>query len=233
MAPIRVLLPILAVALASTPVLAQHGDPAPAGPDGDHALAMLVDGNARYVQNHTQHPHQDADTRHSLAKGQHPFAIVLSCADSRVPPEILFDQGVGDLFVVRVAGNVAEGPALASLEYGALVLKAHLLMVLGHESCGAVAAALKHEEEPGHIGGLLHLIEPAVERAESEHPPDLLDAAVRENVKDVVKGIEVNSPELAALVKKHELKIVGARYDLDTGEVTLVQDSASATRDHQ
>lgn len=226
MIPIRVVSFLAFLLSLASPALAEHGSPAPSGPDADTALKMLLDGNARFVRNRTAHPHQDARTRQSLVGGQHPFAIILSCADSRVPPEILFDEGVGDLFVVRVAGNVADGPALASLEYGALVLKAHLIMVLGHESCGAVSAALKHEPEPGHIGELVHAIEPAVEHAAATHPTDLLDAAVRENVKNVVKGIEAHSPELAALVARHELKIVGARYDLHTGAVTLLPTSA-------
>lgn len=216
----------LALVLSASAALALHDAPAPAVPDADTALAMLLQGNARFVRNRTAHPHQDAQTRQSVAGGQHPFAVILSCADSRVPPEILFDEGVGDLFVVRVAGNVADGPVLASLEYGALVLKAHLIMVLGHESCGAVSAALKHEPEPGHIGELLHTIEPAVERAAATHPTDLLDAAVRENVKEVVRSIEAHSPELAALVGRQELKIVGARYDLHTGAVTVLPTSS-------
>ena len=224
---------VLALVLAiAAPALAEHGSSAPAGPDADRALAMLLAGNARFVRNRTTHPHQDVHTRETVVGGQHPFAIILSCADSRVPPEILFDEGVGDLFVVRVAGNVADGPILASLEYGALVLKAHLIMVLGHESCGAVSAALKHEPEPGHIGELVHEIEPAVERAAATHPTDLLDAAVRENVRAVVQGIEAHSPELAALVAKHELNIVGARYDLHTGAVALLPTSSESARRH-
>lgn len=224
--PRRTALALVLALAVGTSAFAEHAAPGPASPDADEALAMLLAGNARFVRNRTTHPHQDVRTRESVVGGQHPFAVILSCADSRVPPEILFDEGVGDLFVVRVAGNVADGPILASLEYGALVLKAHLIMVLGHESCGAVSAALKHEPEPGHIGALVHEIEPAVERAAASHPTDLLDAAVRENVKQVVRGIGEHSPELAALVAKHELKIVGARYDLHSGAVALLPTSS-------
>ena len=186
-------------------------------------LQLLMEGNRRFVAGSSVHPRQDDARRAALTRSQSPHSMVLSCADSRVPPEILFDQGLGDLFVVRVAGNIADPHALGSLEYGAQVLGARLAMVLGHESCGAVSAALKGGKAGGHIDSLLRAITPAAERAKaSAETTDLLDRAIVENVRDVVKAIQAQSPSLAKLVASGDLRIVGARYDLDTGAVTLV-----------
>lgn len=186
-------------------------------------LAKLMDGNARYVGGKTTHPNQDRGRRGEVAKGQKPFAMILSCADSRVPPEILFDQGLGDLFVVRVAGNIADAQALGSLEYGAQVLGARFLMVLGHEYCGAVDAAVKGGHVGGNIDSIIETIAPAAARAKADPAKtDLLDKAVAENVREVMAAIGTRSPALAGMAAKGELTIVGARYDLDSGEVTLV-----------
>lgn len=186
-------------------------------------LKRLMEGNARYVAGKSAHANQDRARRAEVAKGQKPFAMLLSCADSRVPPEILFDQGLGDLFVVRVAGNIADAHALGSLEYGAQVLGARFLMVLGHEYCGAVDAALKGGHAGGNIDSIVNAIAPAAVKAKADpEKTGLLDKAVAENVREVLAAITKRSPALAGMAAKGDLRIVGARYDLDSGEVTLV-----------
>jgi carbonic anhydrase len=179
-----------------------------------------MDGNKRFVSGKVEHPRQDRSVREALAKGQKPFAMLVSCADSRVPPEILFDQGVGDLFVVRAAGNIADSVALGSLEYGHAVLGSNLIVVLGHEYCGAVDAAVKGHDVPGHIAEVVRHIKPAVEKSKGEI--DMLNAAIDHNVRDVAKALRDRSDILRAAVDSGALKIVGARYDLDSGEVTVV-----------
>jgi len=188
------------------------------------ALAELRAGNARYVAQKYQHPHESAALRRQLASGQHPHAEVLSCSDSRVPPELLFDQGLGDLFIVRVAGNVASDTELGSLEYGAEHLHVPLLVVLGHQHCGAVAAAVEGGVAEGHIGALVNLLHPAVEKTRGL-PGDAVENVVRANVEMVVKQLRASTPVLAGLVSKGELRVVGAVYSLDTGEVTWLPDS--------
>jgi len=189
----------------------------------DQALAELKAGNARFVASKAVHPDQDAARRTELAAGQHPFALILSCVDSRVPPELVFDQGLGDLFVSRTAGQVLDHAVRGSIEYGVLELKIPLVVVLGHEKCGAVKATLEAVEKSAaplgnDIDALVDAIRPAVEKAESEHASDPLDAAVRQNVANIVADLGKDAA-LAGAVSGGSLKIVGARYDLDTGAV--------------
>jgi carbonic anhydrase len=200
-------------------------------PEAD-PLKRLMEGNKRYVDIKYAHPHQTKYRRDLMAKGQHPFAIVLSCSDSRVPPEVVFDRGLGDLFVVRVAGNIADDAAIGSIEYAAEHLHAPLLLVLGHERCGAVDATVKGGEVPGHIGSLTRAIAPAVEKAKGK-PGDLLDNAVRANVEMVTAKLAASKPILAALVHEGKLKVAGARYDLDTGVVELLTGEASKVEEHE
>jgi len=181
-------------------------------------LQQLIAGNERYASGHPLHPHQDVDRRTEVASGQHPIAIVVGCSDSRVPPEIVFDQGLGDIFVVRTAGEVVDDQALGSIEYAVEHLHVHLIVVLGHENCGAVAAAVAGGEAPGHIGSVVAAIEPAVEKARHE-PGNLLENAIDENVRLVVGKIESSGPILSHEVASGELKVVGARYDLGPGTV--------------
>lgn len=210
----RLMVTLTVLILAAT-VSAQ---PAPTDP-----LTRLMAGNARFVAGKSVHANQDRARLTEVAKGQKPFAMILSCADSRVPPEILFDQGLGDLFVVRVAGNIADSHALGSLEYGAQVLGARFLMVLGHEYCGAVDAAVKGGHAGGNIDSIIDVIAPAASRAKADpDKTDLLNKAITENVREVLSAINKRSPALTAMAAKGELKIVGARYDLDSGDVTLV-----------
>jgi len=190
-------------------------------------LSELEAGNAHHVAKRYEHPHQTADRQRELASAQHPHAIVLSCADSRVAPEIVFDQGLGDLFDVRVAGNVAGDAEVASIEYAASHLHVPLLVVVGHQHCGAVSAAAEGGEAEGHLPELLAMIRPAVETARKQ-PGDLIENAVRINVENVVRQLHDSTPVLAELVGHGKLTVVGAVYALDTGKVTwLSQEKAS------
>jgi carbonic anhydrase len=193
--------------------------------DADAALARLLEGNQRFVDATLTHPNQDAARRGVLVGGQTPFAIVLSCSDSRVPPELLFDQGLGDLFVVRVAGNVADEIGLASIEYAAEHLGVRLVMVLGHERCGAVTAAVKGGEVPGHLPALMAALQPAVAGNKDPHG-DPVEGAMRANIELTAAQLRESGPVLAKLVEEGALKVVGARYDLDTGVVEMVDPPA-------
>ena len=191
----------------------------------DEALKRLLDGNARYVANAPEQRDFSAG-RAARAQAQYPFASILGCADSRVAPELAFDQGPGDLFVVRVAGNFLNDDGFASLEYGALVLNVPLIMVLGHSNCGAVDATIKVLKDgtklPGHLPGLVNSIKPAVEAAKAKGGPDLLADAITENVRRNVRLLVTGDPIVAGLVKEGKVKVVGGVYELATGQVTLV-----------
>jgi carbonic anhydrase len=188
---------------------------------GESAQQKLLEGNKRYVDAKLSHPNQTAQRRSEVATGQHPFAAIVSCSDSRVPPEIIFDQGLGDLFVIRLAGNIVDDAALGSLEYAVEHLGVEYIMVLGHERCGAVDAAVKGGETHGHISSLIKAIQPAVKKAK-DLPGDVLENAVRANVTMVVQQLKSSGPILDELVKKHSLMITGARYDLDDGKVAIL-----------
>ena len=170
-------------------------------PSADAVLRKLQAGNENHVAKHYQHPHQTAERQRELSSGQHPDAIVLSCADSRVAPEIILDQGLGDLFDVRVAGNVAGDAELASIEYAAEHLHAPVLVVMGHQKCGAVTAAADVGEPPGHLPSLVAMIRPAVEKARGMSG-DLIDNAVRINVENVVRQVRMSKPVLGPLVDR-------------------------------
>jgi carbonic anhydrase len=200
-------------------------------PSADAVLRELKAGNDHHAAKRYQHPHQTAARQRELADGQNPHAIILSCADSRVAPEIVLDQGLGDLFDVRVAGNVATDAELASIEYAAEHLHTPLVVVMGHQKCGAVTAAADGGAAAGHLPSLIALIRPAIDAARSR-PGDLIDNAVRINVENVVRQVRESTPVLSALVAHGELTVVGAVYSLDTGKVewlTPARSSASAS----
>ena len=206
---------------------AQAASPGPAGPPAAEVLRRLLEGNQRFVRGETASPRRGPDDFRPLAEGQRPVAVIVGCADSRVPPELLFDQGVGDLFVVRVAGNVvkAAGPPIkGSIEYAVAELGVSLVMVLGHSECGAVKAAIKHIDDrdalPGALGQLVNSIRPAVAKAKGM-PGDLLDNALRANVAIGVETLRSLQPIVAPAVKRGAVKIAGAMYDLRTGGVSL------------
>jgi carbonic anhydrase len=201
-------------------MFAQHAETSVPSPD--MALKELLAGNERCRLGKARRPHQSPARVRAVAKAQHPFAAILSCADSRVPPEVVFDQGVGDLFTVRVAGNVATDDLIASLEYAVAHLGPRLIVVMGHERCGAVSAALQGGPPEGHLETLLSRIQPAIAMAKAEKG-DTLDLAVRQNVRNVVEQLKSSDPILAAKVKTGDMKIVGAIYDLDTGKVEILR----------
>jgi carbonic anhydrase len=194
------------------------------GVSADEALKMLKDGNARSVGGKATHPRQDAARRALTAgQGQHPFAVVLSCSDSRVPVELIFDQGIGDLFVVRVAGNVAATDEIGSLEYAVDHLNTPVVVVLGHSQCGAVTAVVENAKLPGSIPTLVAPIKAAADKAKADNPgaatEALVGAAVKENVFQAMEDVLQKSPLIKARVKAGKAKLLGAFYELDTGQV--------------
>lgn len=191
------------------------------GATSENPRERLLDGNKHYMEERLSHPDQTRARLVELAQGQHPFAAIVCCSDSRVPPEIIFDQGLGDVFVIRLAGNVMDAAALGSLEYAVEHLGVKYIMVLGHERCGAVEATVKGGHAPGHIASLVKAITPAVNKVRNT-PGDLLDNAVRANVAMVVKQLQSSRPILEERFSKKELAIEGARYDLDDGSVTII-----------
>ncbi|MEX0272448.1 carbonic anhydrase [Leptolyngbyaceae cyanobacterium UHCC 1019] len=186
----------------------------------DAALKELLEGNRRFTRHQPQYPHQSQARMQELAQVQHPFATVLTCADSRVPVELLFDQGIGDIFDIRVAGNIATPETVGSIEYAVALLGTPVVMVLGHERCGAVTAAVKNEPLPGQIGSFVQAILPAVANAKGLSG-DVVDNAVIANVQYQIEQLK-RSPVLIERLRSGDLKIVGGRYDLDTGIVKLV-----------
>lgn len=184
------------------------------------SLLLLKEGNQRYATSKSQHPSLEENRRIAIAKeGQEPFVTVLSCADSRVPPELLFDRGLGELFVVRVAGNVAGVDELASIEYGVGHLHTPILLVLGHSKCGAVTAAAKGAALHGHLPSLVANIRPAVERAKDVGGTDVVSSAIRENVWQAINDIITKSEVIQQCVKEGSVKVIGALYDIDSGKV--------------
>ena len=195
----------------------------------DEALQKLMKGNQRYIAYQMKGQKLcDVATRQALTKGQSPYAIILCCSDSRVPPEIIFDQGLGEIFVVRVAGNVADPIVLGSIEYAAEHLGSPLMMVLGHSRCGAVTAAVDAQGKPeGNIGAILETISPAVtlarQEAKGKEKAEIVEAAADQNVKLVCSSLITQSKIIKHLVDHGKLKIVAAKYDLDDGKVTLFE----------
>ncbi|MBW4497596.1 MAG: carbonic anhydrase [Oscillatoria princeps RMCB-10] len=186
----------------------------------DQILQKLMEGNQRFVANKRTSPNQDMARLTEVAKGQNPFAAILGCADSRVPSEIVFDQGLGDLFVCRVAGNIATPEEIGSLEFGTLVLGAKVIMVIGHEKCGAVDATIKGAQVPGQIASLLEAIKPAADKSKGQSG-DPLENATKANVLYQAEKLKA-SPVISQLINEGKLKVVGGYYDLDTGTITVV-----------
>jgi carbonic anhydrase len=205
----------------SKPAHAEEDPSTPPNLDPEAALQKLLEGNQRFTQHHPQYPDQTEARLREVAQSQHPFATILSCADSRVPAEIVFDQGIGDIFDVRIAGNIATPEAIGSIEYAAVLLGTPLLMVLGHERCGAVTAAVQNEALAGQIGTFVKAIEPAVARVKTKSG-DAVENAVVANVQYQIEQLKQRSSLLTERIESGQLKIVGGRYDLDSGKVSIV-----------
>lgn len=204
------------------------GAPAGAEPtlSPTQALARLTEGNGRFVAGTAEHPDQTAQRRTAVATGQHPFAQILSCADSRVPPEIVFDQGLGHLFTVRSAGQVVDHAVLGTIQFGTAELAIPLVLVLGHTACGAVKATAEAVEKKSpktrtDVDALVDAIRPAVEAAEETEAEDVVATAVRTNVANIVRQL-IAAPVLADAVKAGTLQVSGAVYDLGSGRVALL-----------
>lgn len=199
--------------------------------DPYYGLKKLIYGNRRFAEDKSIRPRQtDADLK-NMAKGQSPFATIIGCADSRVPNEIIFDQGVGDLFITRTAGQVMAEASFGTIEYATEILKTNLIVVLGHQSCGAVDAAMKlPENPPGHVVSLINAIKPASLRAKAANlaPAEALDYAIRENVIEQVKMLRNLEPVLSRKSEKGEILIVGAVYDLHTGYVNFIEETITS-----
>jgi carbonic anhydrase len=219
---------MLAAGLAATVgmALASGGG---AGISAEEALQRLMDGNKNYVDCKLGAcAAADAPARAKLATTQHPYAIILSCSDSRVPPELIFDKSLGEIFVIRVAGNVADPVVLGSIEYATEHLGSPLIMVLGHERCGAVTATVNAKGKPeGNIGAIVKAIEPAAKKARKGYhgksKDELIETAVDINARDVAASLPKRSKILAEQLKEGKIKIVPAKYDLDDGKVTLLK----------
>lgn len=215
---------LIAAGLAA-PAIAQAPPSAPNAISPDQALKRLMDGNARYSANAIENRDFSAG-RAARVQSQHPFAGLVSCADSRVAPELAFDQGPGELFVVRVAGNFVNTDGLASLEFGVAVLGMPLIMVLGHTSCGAIAATIdvmrKNTQLPGHLPDLVRAIKPAIDLAEKAKAANPLDEAIKQNVRYNVQRLLEAKPIIAEAASAKKVKIVGGVYELATGKVSLV-----------
>lgn len=181
------------------------------------ALARLMQGNDRYVHDKLEHPDRTSDRREAVQNSQKPFAIILGCSDSRVSPEIIFDQGIGDLFVVRVAGNIVSPVVLDSIEYSAKYLGSSLIVVLGHEKCGAVDAVMQGKTQD--IEAIAKEILPAIESCKSQQNP--LTNCIKANVLSVVQQIE-KYPSLSKLIAQRQVNVIGAYYSLTTGKVELL-----------
>ena len=207
-------------ALTETPRHAEQ--PAKVAPAD--ALVRLKAGNQRFIAGKLQHPHQNPKRRAELVTGQRPFAIVLGCADSRTSPEVLFDQGLGDLFVVRVAGNILDDHVLGSIEYAVEHLGAQLIVVLGHQHCGAVQAAKEtldsKAEVPAHLNSLVTAIQPAVEATRGAD----LEATIKANIENVVQSLRSSEPVLKKEVEAGAITVLGAYYDLGTGAVAFTEE---------
>lgn len=197
--------------------------PALADPDitPDAVLKRLLEGNSRFIEQKRRNPHQNLARLVEVSEGQKPLAVILTCADSRVVPDIIFDRGIGDLFVVRVAGNVAPEAEIASLEYACHVLGVKLLVVMGHERCGAVQAALTGEKLPGLMGSLVEMILPAIAISEGK-TGDRLENAIKANVL-LQRDRVLLSELISQRVKGGKTKVIASYYDLDTGKVSLIE----------
>jgi carbonic anhydrase len=197
--------------------------------NADVALQELLEGNQRYVADKSTHPRQTPQRRQELREHQGPFASILGCADSRVPPELIFDQGLGDLFVVRVAGNIVDEEAvLGSLEYAVTHLQTPLVMVLGHKACGAVKATVEavaaNTEGAGHLRYVVNAIRPAAAEGRLQ-AGNFLDNAIRANIHRTVKQLTEKGADFSAMVREQKLKIIGAYYDLESGQVELLDEN--------
>jgi carbonic anhydrase len=189
----------------------------------DKSLEKLIEGNKRFTAGNHIHPDNSPERIEELSKGQNPFAIILSCSDSRVPPEIIFDQGLGNLFIIRAAGNITDPVLTASIEYAAEHLHTPLLVVLGHEDCGAVKAAVADGDLGSNLNYLVSKIKPSVNEAKREGDDDLLSRSIKLNIETTIEELLNNSAILKELNEHDKLKIMGAIYNIENGETVFLK----------
>ena len=185
----------------------------------EEALEKLVQGNKRFVELEQKHPDEDKKRRKEMLKGQHPFVVILSCSDSRVPPELIFDQGLGDIFEIRNAGNVLDDHVIGSIEYAVMHCGVKLIVIMGHQDCGAIAATLSGVSETKYIKSLEDSIQPAVEDCKKKGLEVNSDNVVKAHVQQDINELLSQDTELVKYMKEHNVKIVPAYYHLDTGVV--------------
>jgi carbonic anhydrase len=200
-----------------------ENNPNPNPVSANEAQRRLIAGNRRFVNQNRQYPNQSKRRLQSVSRNQYPYAAILGCADSRVPPEIIFDQGLGDLFVVRIAGNIASNETIGSLEYSAANLGTQLIVVLGHKGCGAVSAAMDNQPDDGQIGSVVDGIKPSLSQNQRMRGNiNDNDNAVINNIEYQTRTLQNNSPVINRLIREDRLKIVGAYYDINTGRVRFL-----------
>lgn len=221
----------LAMAQGITSLQAVGQDTSPPRPSPKECLKLLNDGNARYASDQRRFAHLDRARIAETAATQHPFATILGCSDSRAPVEHIFDAGIGDLFVVRVAGNVCSDHEGGSIEYAVNHLKTPLAVIVGHTRCGAITAVVEHADTEGKFPHLSEHIIPAYREAQKEHPglghDDLITETVRHNVRRAMADLIKRSPVVRSRIKSGDLKVVGAVYDLRTGRVEWLGEKAA------
>lgn len=188
-------------------------------------LAKLIEGNERYVSNLPKHPYESVERKHELTEGQNPFAVILTCSDSRCPPELIFDRGLGDLFVIRNAGNIIGDYELGSIEYAVEHLDVSLVVVLGHTNCGAVGAYLEHKHDsiPNHIQSIVDYIKNEKEQNIDSNITDYYNKAIQANVIHGLNLLQQSEPIIKEFVEAGKTKIVGAIYDLESGKVNFLE----------
>ncbi len=207
-------------------IIIPETNPNPNPVSANEAQRRLVEGNRRFINQSRRYPNQSKRRLQSVSKTQYPFAAILGCADSRVPPELIFDQGLGDLFVVRVAGNIASDATIGSLEFAAASLGTQLIVVLGHKGCGAVSAAMKNEANYGRVDSIIDSIKPSLSQNQ-ENPQNTNDLnnndnAVINNIQYQAEKLRSNSQIITRLISDDRLKIIGAFYDINNGKVRFL-----------
>ncbi len=188
----------------------------------EDAIKKLVEGNERFVELHLKHPDSNKKRRHEMLKGQHPFVVILSCSDSRVPPELIFDQGLGDIFEIRNAGNVLDEHVIGSIEYAVMHCGVKLIVIMGHQDCGAIAATLSGKSETKYIKSLEDSIQPAVEDCKKQGLKVNSDNVVKAHVMQDINELMTQDTDLVKYMKENNVKLVPAYYHLDTGKVDFL-----------
>lgn len=187
------------------------------------AIQKLKDGNKRFVKVKSQHPDESKERRNEMLKGQHPFVVILSCSDSRVPPELIFDQGLGDIFEIRNAGNVLNEHVIGSIEYAVMHCGVKLIVIMGHQDCGAIAATLSGVSETKYIKALEDSIKPAIDDCKEQGLEINSDNVVKAHVMQDIEELMAQDTELVKYMKEHDVKIVPAYYHLDSGKVDFMK----------